>query len=82
MLNRLSIRVKGPLDIAQFILGQANINSQELRDFIFPIPPLNIQKKIARKIGDIKDEIKRLRQDAVELREKAIKEFEEEIFNN
>ncbi|MCP5063980.1 MAG: hypothetical protein GY936_16180 [Ignavibacteriae bacterium] len=63
------------------ILGQANINSQEMRDFIFPIPPLKIQNQIAKKITKMKNEIKSLNTKAKQAREEAIKEFDEELFS-
>jgi len=66
--------------ISRKILGQANINSTELQDFIFPIPPISKQKEIASKISSIKTEIKFLRQEAKENRKRAITEFENQIF--
>jgi type I restriction enzyme S subunit len=33
--------------ISRQVLGQANVNAQELREFVFPIPDIETQKKIA-----------------------------------
>lgn len=67
--------------ISRQILGQANINSKELQDFLFPLPPLKIQNQIAEKINQMKMEIKDLQLQAEGNREKAMQEFEEEIFS-
>lgn len=47
----------------------------------FPLPPLEIQEKIVTHITAMKDEIKRLKKFAEELRENAKVEFEKEIFS-
>ncbi len=60
--------------------GQANINAQELQMFLFPLPSLNLQKKMATEITKRKEKINQLKQQALKNRENAIKEFEEEIF--
>lgn len=62
------------------ITGQANINSKEMQDFIFPIPPIEEQKRIANKITAKKEVIKSRLEDAQINRENAIKNFENEIF--
>jgi len=61
--------------------GQANINAQEMKMFLFPLPPLNIQEKIANEITKRKEKIKQLKIEAQKNRDKAIKEFEREIFD-
>jgi type I restriction enzyme S subunit len=66
--------------VSRQILGQANVNSQELQDFIFPIPPLKIQNQIANTIKKKKEEIKRLKIKASRNRENAIREFEKKLF--
>lgn len=63
------------------ILGQANINSQELQEFIFPIPPLLIQNKIVDNINTIKYKIKNNINLSLKLRSEAASDFEKEIFN-
>lgn len=62
------------------ITGQANINAQEMQDFLFPLPPLKIQTEIADNIGKMKLKIKTLQLQAKENRKLAIEEFEKEIF--
>ena len=66
--------------ISRQITGQANINAQEMQDFLFPIPPLNIQNEISETIANKKNEIKKLIKSAEENRKLAIEEFELEIF--
>lgn len=63
------------------VLGQANINSQEIQDFIIPLPSLEEQKKIADTISSMKEQIKTLRLDAENLKVAAKEEFEKELFN-
>lgn len=67
--------------ISRQVLGQANVNAQELQNFIFPVPDdLKIQEEVVQKISDIKREARRLRDKAEYNRRKAIKEFEHAIF--
>lgn len=66
--------------ISRQITGQANINAQEMQDFLFPLPPLKIQTEIANTIEKMKAKIKTLQQQADENRKLAIEEFEKEIF--
>ena len=40
------------------ITGQANINAQEMQEFLFPLPPLQEQKAIAKNIQAKKEEVK------------------------
>jgi type I restriction enzyme, S subunit len=67
--------------ISRKILGQANINAQEMQDFLFPIPPLPIQDEIVSEIKKMKDKVKTLKRDAEVNRKLAIQEFETKIFN-
>lgn len=62
------------------ILGQANINSKELREFLFPIPPMEIQNKIVENIEEMRNTINKLLTSAEKNRSDAIKEFEEAIY--
>lgn len=66
--------------ISRQITGQANINAQEMQDFLFPVPPLKIQNEIANTIEKMKAKMKTLQQQADENRKMAIEEFEKEIF--
>jgi len=60
---------------------QTELGVNNLKKIVFPLPPLNIQKKIANEITKRKEKIKQLKNEAQTNREKAIKEFEEEIFD-
>lgn len=47
--------MKGRLaDIARGAVGQANINSQELKSIAVPVPPLTLQKHFAKRVGEIR----------------------------
>lgn len=63
------------------ILGQANVNSKELQEFIFPIPPIDIQNEIVNKLDGFKSKINANRELSDKLRSEAIDKFEKEIFN-
>lgn len=58
-----------------------NISQPELKSLQIPLPPLKIQTKIANYIQTIKDEIKRLKQQAEQNQKDALNEFEKEVFN-
>lgn len=45
-----------------------------------PIPPLDVQKNLADQIDKITEEIKELRNSALQKRTKALKNFETQIF--
>ncbi|MBP5601887.1 MAG: restriction endonuclease subunit S [Treponema sp.] len=66
--------------ISRQITGQANVNAEELKDLIFPLPPLPIQNKIVSHINQIKKQVKDLNEKAKDLREQAKKEFEGSVF--
>ncbi len=66
--------------VSRQTLGQANINAQELQMFLFPVPALEIQNKIANEITKRKEQIKKLKNEALKNRELGMKEFEREIF--
>lgn len=68
--------------ISRQVLGQANVNAQELQDFIFPIPDLKTQNRIVNYVSEIKDAAKSLKEKAELNRKEAIKEFEQAIFKN
>jgi len=67
--------------ISRHILGQANVNVDELKNFLIPLPPIEIQNEIVKHIDGIKKEIKTLREQAQHLRQKAKKDFEESVFD-
>ncbi len=56
------------------------ITNNELKEILVPFPKVEIQNKIANHISYLKQQIKDLQNQAKENREKAIQEFEEEIF--
>jgi len=63
------------------ITGQVNINVEELKSFLLPLPSVEIQEKIVRNIEIIKNEIKVLRDKALSNKQNALNDFESEIFN-
>ena len=65
--------------ISRQVLGQANVNAQELQNFIFPIPDLKTQEKIVNEVFKIKDAANSLNNKAELNRKEAIKEFEQAI---
>jgi restriction endonuclease S subunit len=68
--------------ISRQVLGQANINAQELQDLIFPIPELETQNKIVQEISKMKEAANSLKEKAELNRKEAIAEFEQVIFKN
>ncbi len=57
------------------------ITNNELKEILVPLPKVEIQNDIANHISSLRQQIKDLKSQAEENREKAIKEFEQEIFN-
>ncbi|MCQ2588436.1 MAG: restriction endonuclease subunit S [Treponema sp.] len=77
-----SIIVRDQIDlISRQILGQANVNVDEMKDFIIPLPPLSVQAEIVSHINEIKANVKSLRKQASDLRIKAKQDFENTVFN-
>jgi restriction endonuclease S subunit len=68
--------------ISRQITGQANINAQEMQEFLFPLPDYDKQNEIANHIDNLKSKIKSLRSKAQQNREESLLNFEQEIFNN
>lgn len=66
--------------VSRQITGQANINAQEMQDFLFPYPSLKKQIEIADKIESLKEEIGQFKLQANKNRQDGMKEFENEIF--
>lgn len=56
------------------------INESIFKNLLLPIPPRSIQDGIAEHINEQKVQIKQMKQQAEELRKKALEEFEKEIF--
>lgn len=68
--------------VSRQITGQANINAQEMQEFLFPLPPLAKQQEIAQHIANLKTQIKTLKSQAERNRAEAIQAFEQAIFNH
>lgn len=66
--------------ISRQVLGQANINSEELKNFLFPLPPIEIQNNIVDKVLTIKNKIKTLLDKSEYFKKEAMREFEESVF--
>lgn len=62
--------------------NQPNLNAQMIKDYKVVIPPLEIQAEIIEVVSKMKEEIDVLMTKAEKNRAEAIKEFENEIFNN
>ena len=60
--------------------NQPNLNAEMIKNYKVVIPPFDIQEKIVAETTKRKDKIKQLKKEAIQNREDAIKEFEEEIF--
>jgi type I restriction enzyme S subunit len=50
--------------LSRQIIGQANVNSGELRSLRMPLPPLPVQREIVERVAKRRDEIARLKSDA------------------
>ncbi len=61
--------------ISRQIIGQANINTEELGNFKFPLPPLPKQKEIAKKVEAIRAEIAEIKNRASRVLETTQKEI-------
>lgn len=66
--------------VSRQITGQANINAQEMQDFLFPLPPLCEQNKIVDEINKRVNQIKKLRKNVEYLTYSASKDFEKSVF--
>lgn len=61
-------------------VGVPNLHLSKIRETLIPLPSLEIQEKMVLEIKEMKDKVKRLREDAELNRQNTIKEFEKEIF--
>jgi len=61
--------------------AQLNLNSNKVKNYKIPLPPLEIQNKISTHIQKLKDIIKNLKNNAKKNRILALKEFEKGIFS-
>ncbi|GHU56563.1 type I restriction endonuclease subunit S [Bacteroidia bacterium] len=60
--------------------NQTELGIENLRKILIPFPPFSVQKKIAKHIQSMREQIKNLRQNADDYKNRAIEEFEKEIF--
>lgn len=61
--------------------AQPNLNADKIKNYQIPIPPIEIQNKIANHIEILKNEIKILNEQSEENKKLALEEFEREVFN-
>lgn len=64
------------------ILGQANVNSEELKEILIPLPPLKIQNEIVKELNGIIAEKEKLSDSAAHTSSLALNKFEQSIFIN
>lgn len=62
------------------VSGQPNINSQQYMDASLILPPMEIQQQIAEKVRTYRQEIANCKTTAATLRQEAITQFEQAIF--
>lgn len=62
------------------VTGQANINTDELSNFLIPLPPLNIQNELVEQLNKIYLECNKLKLDAKDNKNSALDIFEKELF--
>lgn len=65
--------------ISRQIIGQANVNSEELRSLQIPLPPLNIQKEIMRRVEEGRSKIQKEQEAAAKVAEESASEVEKMI---
>jgi type I restriction enzyme S subunit len=81
----VSFAINGPIGRMQInalsrqIIGQANINSQEIRSLKLPLPDLKVQQKMINNVNKARQKAASLRTEAKELLEKANTEIEQRI---
>jgi type I restriction enzyme S subunit len=67
--------------VSRQITGQANINAQEMREFLFPLPPIEKQKELVESLTKMRALILNHLKDSSKLIETAEEQFEQAIFN-
>lgn len=65
--------------ISRQIIGQANVNSEELRSLQIPLPPLDVQKEIMRRVEEGRSKIRQEQEAAAKVAEEAQREVERMI---
>ena len=79
-LLRLPIVLKDAMQSFTGSAGQQRVPKRYLENLSIPLPPLEVQNEIVNHISILKQQIKNLKQQATTLRETALNEFENEIF--
>lgn len=84
-LSYLYEYLKSSIAIAQFELFMSGalypaITGKDLKKILIPLPPIDIQNSIVNHINKLKEQIILLKQQAEDLRKKAVEVFEKEIF--
>lgn len=67
--------------LSRQIIGQANVNSEELRSLRIPLPPLNVQKEITGEVCEARQMIARERDAAAELSQRIVRQIEALVLN-
>jgi type I restriction enzyme S subunit len=60
--------------------NQPNLNAQMIKNYEVVIPPVNIQQKIKTIVHEMKVEIKKNKEKSTDVKQQALKDFENEIF--
>ena len=84
-LSYLYEYLKSSVAIAQFELFMSGalypaITGKDLKKILIPLPPIDIQNSIVNHINKLKEQIIQFKQQAEDLRKRALEEFEKEIF--
>lgn len=77
-----SIILKQQIDRHQRPVAQPNLNIEELKSLKIPLPPFEIQNKIANHIQQLRDEAKALKDEAIQIYEDTKKEVEDMILGD
>jgi type I restriction enzyme S subunit len=65
--------------ISRQIIGQANINSQELRSLNIPLPPLKVQQSIMKRVESGCAKIQQIKEDSEQLEKETSSNIEKLI---
>lgn len=68
--------------ISRQIIGQANINTEEVGDLKIPLPPLKTQKVIVAKIEKMRAEVQKLRSLSADISYTAQEQLQSAIVKN